>query len=216
MRKSITVLLFNIRICFSYNILMSVIYIVFAAFFFQLKDMQYKELVKMGELYLPLNGIFLFVYIGGIESHTGTWEMVCCRKFKFLYIHMIRIVFLAGVNMLSIFTLLSYVWLNSNYLRFGEAFWGIYINSLFLGILGMMLVDLSNDYRVGYIVSLGYYLIATMYLSGVLNGYFQLTGYSNNQIESKYVLFALIVLMLLVDCIFYCKKQRIHFFWRNT
>jgi len=165
--------------------------------------------IKMGELYLPLSGMFLFVSIGGLENHIGSWEIVCSKRRIYASLHLFRILFLTLVQMLMFIILLSFIWLYSPYIKPWDYFFGIYIDALFLGILGMFFADISGNYGIGYIVSLGYYAIGTIFKNNGLIQYIQLTGYLYEQILSKYILAALTLLFIILNGIWYCFKQRL-------
>lgn len=200
---------YNIRLCFSYNIIMTVLFFLSSILFFDLKNMELSEYMKMGELYLPLSGMFLFVYIGGLEEHIGCWEIVCSKRRKYVFLHLFRIFILAVILMLMFLALLSFVWINSVYIDAWSCFGGIYIDAFFIGVIGMLFADLSGNYAVGYIVDIGCYGIGTIFGNEGFLGYFQLTGYLNRNIISKYVLLGMSLLIILLDSIYYYRKQNL-------
>lgn len=200
---------YNIRLCLSYNVVMSALFMMSSVVFFDFRTIDDIQYIKMGEMYLPLSGMFLFVYIGGLEEHIGNWEIVCSKRKKYIYSYLFRILFLTLLQIFMFLALLSFVWLNSPYIQPWDYFWGIYIDSLFIGILGMFFADISSNYGVGYIVALGYYAVGTILGKGGLGGYFQLTGYLNQQIISKYVLLGMTVAIIFLNSLWYCVKQRI-------
>lgn len=199
---------YNIRLCLSYNIVIFALFMISSALFFDFRDMEQMQYIRMGEVYLPLSGMFLFVPIGGLEEHAGSWELVCPKRRKYVFIQLFRILFLTLLQIVMFLILLSFIWLESPYIQPWDSFLGIYVDSFFVGILGMFFADISGNYGIGYIVALGYYGVGTMLGNNGLAGYFQLTGYLNHQVISKYVLLALALLIILLDSIYYCLKQR--------
>lgn len=199
----------NLYLCISYNVVISLLYVMAAAFLFNLVNMERADYLKMGEVYLPLSGVFLFVYIGGLEEQKGIWEMVCSKKFKFILIHILRIMLLFCIHFFMLFLFMTFIWWKSAYIAFFDSFLGIFIDSAFLGILGMFIADIFREYIIGYIVSIGYYVLATSCFDKIAQGWFQLEGYSNNNITSKYVLACFSAVLLLLDVFYYCKRQRI-------
>lgn len=209
MKEKIKLCYYNMRLCLSYNVLMAALFMISSVLFFDFRNMELMQYIKMGEVYLSLDGMFLFVSIGGLEEHIGNWEIVCSKRRKYVYIHLFRIIFLALLQMFMFMALLSFVWMNSPYIQPWDYFWGIYIDSFFIGILGMFFADISGNYGIGYIAALGYYGMGTILGNGGLGGYFQLTGYLNQQVISKYVLFGLTLFIILLNSMWYCLKQRI-------
>ena len=131
-----------------------------------------------------------------------------------MFLHLFRIFFLAVILMLMFLALFSFIWTNSVYIDAWSSFWGIYIDALFMGLIGMLFADLTGNYAVGYIVDMGYYGVGTLFGNEGFLGYFQLTGYLNGNIISKYVLFGMSLLIILSDGIYYCYKQRLNRSWR--
>ena len=209
MREKWLLYYYNMRLCLSYNVLMAVLFLLSSLLFFHFKDMDIVEYLKMGEKYLPLTGMLLFVYIGGLEEHIGSWEMVCAKNTKYVYLHAFRFLFLALLQLFLFSALILVVRIQAPDIRPWDYFWGIYIGALFVGTLGMVLADISGNYSVGYVVSLGYYLLGITLGRKFLDGYLQLTGYRNQQPKSKYVLFGLTVFFIALDGVWYCMKQRL-------
>lgn len=200
---------YNMRLCLSYNVLMAVLFLLSSLLFFHFKDMDIATYLKMGETYLPLTGMLLFVYIGRLEEHIGSWEMVCAKNTKYVYLHIFRFLFLALLQLFLFSALILVVWIHVPDIRPWDYFWGIYIGALFVGTLGMVLADISGNYSVGYVVSLGYYVLGITLGRKFLDGYLQLTGYRNQQPKSKYVLLGLTIFFIALDGVWYCIKQRL-------
>lgn len=209
MREKWLLYYYNMRLCLSYNVLTSVLLLMSSLLFFHFKGMGIVEYLKMGETYLPLTGMLLLVYIGGLEEHIGSWEMVCAKNTKYVYLHALRFLFLALLQLFLFSALLLVVWIQAPDIRPWDYFWGIYIGALFVGTLGMVLADISGSYSVGYVASLGYYVLGITLGRKFLDGYLQLTGYRNKQPQSKYVLFGLTVFLIALDCVWRCIKQRL-------
>lgn len=209
MREKWLLYYYNMRLCLSYNVLMAVLFLLSSLLFFHFKDMDIVTYLKMGEMYLPLMGMLLFVYIGGLEEHIGGWEMVCAKNTKYVYLHVFRFLFLALLQLFLFSALILIVWIHVPDIRPWDYFWGIYIGALFVGTLGMVFADISGNYSVGYVASLGYYLLGITLGRKFLDGYLQLTGYRNQQPKSKYVLFCLTILFIMLDGVWYCLKQRL-------
>ncbi len=209
MREKWLLYYYNMRLSLSYNVLMMVLFLLSSLLFFHFKDMDIAKYLKMGETYLPLAGMLLFVYIGGLEEHIGSWQMVCAKNTKYVYLHVFRFLFLALLQLFLFSALVLAVWIRVPDIRPWDYFWGIYIGALFVGTLGMFFSDISGNYSVGYVVSLGYYLLGITLGRKFLDGYLQLTGYRNQQPKSKYVLLGLTIFFIALDGVWYCMKQRL-------
>ena len=209
MREKWLLYYYNMRLCLSYNVLTAVLFLLSSLLFFHFKDMGIVEYLKMGETYLPLTGMLLLVYIGGLEEHIGCWKMVCAKNTKYVYLHVFRFLFLALLQLFLLSALLLVVWIHVPDIRPWDYFWGIYIGALFVGTLGMVLADISGNYSVGYVASLGYYVLGITLGRKFLDGLLQLTGYLNQQPQSKHVLLGLTIFFIVLDGVWYCMKQRL-------
>lgn len=197
---------YNTKLVISYNVIAACIYSALTPLFFQLDNMQFQDLAKMGELYLSLTGVFLFNRIARLEEYYNTWELVYSRCTSFLWLHLGRIIELMLINSIIISFPLIYAYINSKDIRFGQGYWGIILSSFFLGLLGMLVIEITNNNKAGYLAGIGYYFFETS-TRVKLFGFFQVFGYIHNNIRSKIYLFIICILLIIMQL--FCIKLRL-------
>lgn len=187
---------YNIKLIFSYNALAAAVYICLSPLFFDFRNMDFLTLAKMGELYLSLSGIILFVSLGNFEVSKYTWEFVYIQPISYMKICLGRLLAIMTFNAFLILIPLSCVYLNSDFLKFFEGYCGIVVTAWFLGLLGLLISEIFQDYKIAYIVTLAYYFIETA--TKELFGKFQVFGYIHGNINSKYGVFLFCFIMIVI------------------
>lgn len=146
-----------------------------------------EQLKRIGENYLTLSSIFLFVPLCSIEKNSNVYEVTCVRRKAYTSIYLMRV---CAACLLQAIVLA--VPLTCYILRFGYHFglWcvGIYISTLFLGLLGLLTGEKTGSRRMGIAAILGYYLLCV----SMKNQFKWLTicGYTYHISKSKYRLAA--------------------------
>lgn len=152
---------YNLKLIFSYNVIAAFLLVCMSPVFFQLSNMDFISLAKMGELYLSLTGIFLFISLGNLEGNKYTWEFVYIQQVSYTVICLGRLLAMMLMNAILIFLPLTYVYLRSESIKFFDGYLGFIASAWFLGLLGLLVAEIFRDFKVAYIITLGYYFIAT-------------------------------------------------------
>lgn len=158
--------------------------------------MDFSSLVKMGELYLSLSGIILFISLGNVEVHKYTWEFVYMQQISYVRICLGRLLTIMIFNSILILLPVAFAYVKSDYIKFFDGYFGFVVTAWFLGLLGLLIAEVFRDYRVAYIVTLVYYFIATS-TKDFLKG-FQVFGYTHGNMDSKYVIFLCCLVMVVL------------------
>lgn len=204
---------YNAKLIFSYNALAACLLAALSPFFFRFSNMQFETLAKMGELYLSLTGPLLFIYLGRFEEHMNSWELVYTKRISYLVLHLGRMVGLLCFNACIIFVPLSVVYVNSRALKFGEGFWGIVFSAWFLGLLGLTAVELFENQKVGYILTLGYYLFETS-TKGKYHEAVQIFGYVQGNYQSKRNVLLLCIFLIIFQMLV-IKRRVLYKLWKH-
>lgn len=195
-----TLLKYNTKIILSYNAIAACIYVLLTPLFFNLYNMRFIDLAKMGELYLSITGVLLFNRLSRIEEYYNTWELVYCRPTSFILIHLGRILETILLNVLIISFPLIFAYINSKELKFGEGFWGLNVSSWFLGLLGMLIVEITRNYKAGYLVGIGYYFFETSIKDKFMEDV-QVFGYIHENFKSKIYVFAICIIFIILQLV---------------
>lgn len=184
---------YNTKLIFSYNAIAAFLFVCMSPVFFQIKDMEFSDLAKMGELYLPLSGIILFISLGNLEVHKYTWEFVYMRQIPYVNICAGRLISVMIFNAILILVPVTYAYTKSDYIRFFDGYCGFVVTAWFLGLLGLLTAEVFRDYKVAYVVTLAYYFVATS-SKQIFKG-FQVFGYIHGSMNSKNGVFACCLVM---------------------
>jgi hypothetical protein len=158
--------------------------------------MDFISLAKMGELYLSLTGIFLFISLGNLEGNKSTWEFVYIQQVSYTVICLGRLLVMMLMNAILVFLPLAYVYSRSESIRFFDGYLGFVASAWFLGLLGLLVAEIFRDLRVAYIITLGYYFIATS-TKNVVKG-LQVFSYVHGNMDIKYTVYLSCMVMILI------------------
>lgn len=180
-------LYYQMKQTFCKNILFALLFVCFISILMQGFANDLEQLKRIGENYLTLSSIFLFVPLCSIEKNSNVYEVTCVQRKAYTSIYLMRV---CAACLLQAIVLA--VPLTCYILRFGYHFglWcvGIYISTLFLGLLGLLIGEKTGSRRMGIAAILGYYLLCV----SMKNQFKWLTicGYTYHISKSKYRLAA--------------------------
>lgn len=187
---------YNLKLIFSYNVIAAFFLVCMSPVFFQLSNMDFISLAKMGELYLSLTGIFLFISLGNLEGNKSTWEFVYIQQVSYTVICLGRLLAIMLMNAILVLLPLAYVYLRSESIRFFDGYLGFIASAWFLGLLGLLVAEIFRDFKVAYIITLGYYFIATS-TKNVVKG-LQVFSYVHGNIDIKYGVYLSCMVMIII------------------
>ena len=146
-------------------------------------------LIRLGERYLPLAGIFWFLAAGRPEEECGAADIVYLTGRFFPGYYLARLAFLtasAGLMMLLYLGMISGISGNPD-IGVGELLMicqGVFAGQLFLGLMSMEIAAWTKQRRIGLIAGLLWFLADTQ-TNGSLMGAFTLLGYETGRPWTK-------------------------------
>lgn len=147
----------NVKILFGVNTIIAVLYACLIPLAFSFKSIDYFQIIKISELYIPLIGIILLSYITSIEKTNLIEELSFVKKLSFNFIFLIRFF----INTLLIILILVALFWDAKYqgavFPFNKIFIGSLVSAIYLGIIALTAYNLTENLAVGYMISFGYY-----------------------------------------------------------
>ncbi|GAA0182311.1 hypothetical protein SH2C18_47120 [Clostridium sediminicola] len=148
---------YNIEVLFGVNIIIAVLYGCLIPLAFSFKNINYVEIIKISELYVPLIGIILLSYITSIEKTNIIEELSFVKKISSNFIFLIRFF----INTVFIILILVLLFLYAKYqgaaFTFSKVFIGSLVTAIYLGLVALTMYNLTKNLAVGYMISFGYY-----------------------------------------------------------
>ena len=163
------------------------------------KNMDASSIATIGENVIIFASIFLFIKISNIEKVNGMEEQVFTSNVSYMLLYLMRV---AIVSVLLFFMveipLCGMCILNK--VNIDKWCIGVYLSSLFIGMLSLLVAEFFENTFAGYFVYIMYYFLDTVLKSGLL---ITLSGYTKQMEHTKIQLFiaTLVVLIILMVCI---------------
>lgn len=111
------------------------------------------------ERFVSLVGVILIPSIPKPEQDNNIGELVESKVKSYLEIIMIRLILGIILMAFNIFLMIIIMEINHCNLNFIKFFIGTFITALFLGTIGLLVSSLSNNVIMGYLASLGTYIL---------------------------------------------------------
>lgn len=204
-------LYYQFKETFLRNFLFGLAFAGFVSMLFQGFGRDLEQIKRIGENYLSLSSIFLFVPLCNIEKETNVYEVMCVQRKAYGSIYLLRVFVACILQGVVLAVPLAFFAVRLGYEPGGWCL-GIYLSTLFLGLLGILVGEKLGSRRIGIAVILGYYVLCVS-----LKGKFQwmsICGYTYQIPNSKYHLLAgcimeVALLMGLLLYRSYAKRRRI-------
>lgn len=148
---------YNVGILFGVNNIIAVLYGCLIPLAFSFKSIDYFEMIKISELYVPLIGIILLSYITSIERMNLIEELSYTKKFSFNFIFLIRFFINTLLIIIILIALFLYAKNQGAVFPFNKVFIGSLVSAVYLGVLALTGYNLTKNLAVGYMISFGYY-----------------------------------------------------------
>lgn len=197
---------YNAKIVFGLNLLAAVALVLLTPFFFSLSLLTYKEMAKVGELYLCTTGIALFTFLGSIEEGSNSQEIVYSKRMPHVYIFTLRFLFMALASFIMIMTIAAYAAVLRSTFPFWTFIFGVWVSAVFLGTIGLTIVNFTREPGAGYLISFAYFVLEWMTRGKYTKDFF-LLSLLNNSFHEKYRILAVILVILLANLLFVYKKS---------
>lgn len=194
----------NIKLSVSYNVLMTVVLLVFGLFVFDATDFSVMNYYKMCEYLMVFSFPILFVGVGDVDCIHHMWELTFSRSFGYIRIYCFRVILLIALGIAINSVPVVFLSINSVEKTSLSLMTGGMIASVWLGLVEILLVELfgNKQFAIGTIVV--YYLFESV-TKGKITRNMQIMGFCNGNPESKVYLFAASCLMfvVLILCVFF-------------
>jgi hypothetical protein len=205
-RDCLSVIKYNIKILFGLNLLAAIALVVLTPFFFSLKLLSPIEMAKVGELYLSIVGILLFPFLINIEERDNVYELIIIKRTPHVYIFILRLIIFTLITLLMFQGIASLAeFQGSSFITF-EFTSGVGISALFLGMIGITVVNLTNELSAGYLSSFAYFVFE-WFTKGKYTKDFYLQSLLIGSFNEKYNILALSIVLVIVNLIIINKKS---------
>lgn len=164
------------------------------------KNMNASSIATIGENIIIFASIFLFIRLGNMEKINGMEEQVFTTNIKYPLIYLMRVFVASGMLfiMVEIPLVVLCIW---SRVDVGRWCIGVYLSSLFIGMLSLLVTEVFEKSFAGYFVYIMYYFLDTILKNGM---FITLSGYTKRIGHTKVCLFVSNVLILaaLMICVF--------------
>jgi hypothetical protein len=168
--------------------------------------LEFKDMAVIGEMYLSILGIILFIYVGDIDNRDNIKEIIFSRKTPHIYIFILRMCIMMVVTFLLISIITIYVWYNKGTFFPLSIIFGAWISAVFLGLLGLTISNVTGNISSGYLIAFAYYLLELITKGKYTKNFylFSLLRYSFNE---KYMILAIIAVIFALNIVYVWKKS---------
>lgn len=170
------------------------------------QPMNTADIAMAGEAFLVFASIFLFIRLGNMEQANGTESYVFTSNSFYPFIYMSRVA-AAGIVLFIMVEIPVLFLCLLNHAQAGRWCIGVYLSSLFIGMLALLVTEVFGNYLLGYFLYIMYCLF-----DGTLAGDMplSLSGYTYGIKRSKlYLAVAIIVIVVVLTIIIYNKSKGI-------
>lgn len=204
-------LYYQMKRSFSRNFLLALGFTCFVGVLFQGFGRDVEQLKRIGENYLSLSAIFLFIPLCNMEKEMNVYEVMCVQKKAYGTVYLLRVAAACVLQGVVLAVPLLFFSIRFGY-GFGSWCLGIYASALFLGLLGLFVGEKLASRRMGIAVILGYYVLCVSLKEQMK--YLSVCGYTYRIDGSKYSLLAgcAAELLLIIGLLLYrgyAKRRRV-------
>lgn len=180
------------------NIIMGVLYImiVFMAIYAMYAgSINADDIKTIGEVEISLVSLFIYGSISILEKRHDMQEFVYVSNSSYIFLFFQRI-FMAAL-LVACFVLVPVMMMSCLWgIHLGIWIIGVYLSSLFIGILALCAIEILENRNAGLLFALLYYLLC-MFLKNKMK-YFSILGYTYHIEYSKYQLCLGVVILLIL------------------
>ncbi|WP_425446491.1 hypothetical protein [Dethiothermospora halolimnae] len=196
---------YNIKILCNLNILAAFIIILLTPALFSLKRLSYGEISRIGEMYLPILGVILLTYIGRIEEENNVEQLIYIREVSNLFIFVIRLVLIMTLIFMMILGIILIARLQGGIFSIWKVTFGIFISSVYFGMIGLTVANITEKLSAGYLVSFSYFAFEFFTLGKYTKEFFVLSLIKGN-FSNKYNILILILMFLILNFVMINRK----------
>lgn len=189
----ISALLYILYLCLMYPIVTS-------------KNMDASAIATIGENIIIFVSLFLFIRLGNMEKANGMEEQVFTANTSYPLIYLARVCVVSLVLFVLVEVPLGALCIYNN-VNMGRWCIGVYLSSLFIGLLSLLITEVLENSYAGYFVYIIYYFLDIVLKNGM---FITLSGYTKGMAHTKiYIAEATILVLLVLTICVYLKMKGI-------
>ena len=167
------------------------------------KNMDASAIATIGENIIIFASLFLFIRLGNMEKNNGMESQVFTVNMRYPLLYILRIC-VAGIILFAMVEIPLGILCFHNSVDVGRWCIGVYLSSLFIGLLSLLFTEVLENSFAGYFVYIMYYFLDTMLQNGMI---ITLSGYTKRMEHTKIYLVVAIILVLIGLTICVCLKM---------
>ncbi|MDF2674777.1 MAG: hypothetical protein K0R09_3045 [Clostridiales bacterium] len=200
------IIYYNIKITCNINFLAALILVALTPFIFSFRMLEFKDMAVVGEMYLSILGIVLFISLGDIENRDNIKEIIFSRKTPHIYIFILRMCIMMAITFLLISIITIYALYNKGNFSPWSIIFGTWISAVFLGLLGLTISNTTGNIASGYLIAFAYYLFEFI-TKGKYTKSFYLFSLLRNSFNEKYMILIIVAVMFGLNIAYVWKKS---------
>ncbi len=200
------IMYYNIKITCNINFLAALVLVALAPFIFSFRILEFENMGVVGEMYLSILGIVLFISLGDIENRDNIKEIIFSRKTPHIYIFILRMCIMMVITFLFISIITIYALYNKGTFSPWSIIFGTCISAVFLGLLGLTITNITGNITSGYLVAFAYYLLELI-TRGKYTKNFYLFSLLRNSFNEKYMILIIIAVIFGLNIVYVWKKS---------
>jgi hypothetical protein len=202
----IRIVKYNFRICFGLSTFLVILLCALSQALFNFNSMSTLTVADMGEIYLSVIGILLFTQLGRLEERNNVNEIAYLKRIPHIRIFALRLVMALLISFVCVFTVISIAKMRSGSFDFWEFTVGIWISTVYFGMIGLTLVNITGELAAGFIAAFGYYVFE-LFTRGSYTGDFYVFSLLNNSFNEKYRILIVIIVVMIGNLMLVKKKS---------
>lgn len=206
LRRFWDLVLYNVKIVFRTNFLVSLIMVIGTPFIFNVESLNYIEMAKIGEYYICLVGIFMFTYVASLEERHYCEDIICSKKTPFSFVFLLRLFLLLIATFAQILMILYYCKTLGGTFPFWEVSIGLLISAVYIGVIGITVGNFAKDATPGYLLAFSYFLLEFI-TKGKYTGSLYLHSLVNESFRQKYNLSVLVLILVIINIIYISQRK---------
>jgi hypothetical protein len=202
----IRIVKYNFRICFRLSTVLAIVLCALSQGLFDFNSMTTLTVADMGEIYLSVIGILLFTQLGRLEERNNVNEIAYLKRIPHIRIFVLRLVMAFMISFVCIFAVISIAKIRNGSFDFWKITVGVWISTVYFGMLGLTLVNMTGELAAGYIGAFGYYVFE-LFTRGSYTGDFYVFSLLNNSFDEKYKILIVIIVVMIGNLVLVKKKS---------
>lgn len=196
----------NFKIIAGYNLVAAAGLLVLIPLLFSFRYIDYKGMAYVGEYFLSISGILLITHIGNIEEGYGIEDVVYSKVTPHVFTFITRLVISFWLTFAAVGIVAVAARMSGGMFPVWKIWAGVFITSLFLGIVGMTVATIVKNLVSGYLAAFGYFLFE-LFTGGKYTGEFYLLSLLKDSFVAKYRILLLTAILLIFNIWISCRKD---------